>query len=355
MSALIDKLLENLSADHPCGPDLSNDPRFDELETILKGKPEVDIGNIKKPAEPPDWRELRHKSADFLRQSKHLRAAIFLCCSLLKTEGLPGFRDGLQLIRGLLERYWVPLHPLLDPQDNNDPTYRLNILGALTAARGSVTGWLTIQEYLYTAPLCQPKGAPAITFEQLQLAKQGGSPASGAPADGPGLDGLAATLRNSSDQVVAHSRALSEALEAVKGMDKFLTETLTAGNTISFEPIEKTLQEMASGLAAYLPGASAEPGAVVVAGDPPGTPISAAPVSSGVIRSRGDVVRALDSICDYYRNVEPGSPVPFLLRRAQKLATMDFLQAMKELNLANPDSLRPIMGSLLDGGQPPAA
>jgi type VI secretion system protein ImpA len=66
---------------------------------------------------------------------------------------------------------------------------------------------------------------------------------------------------------------------------------------------------------------------------------------SGSIRSREDVVQALESVCEYYRQVEPCSPVPFLLKRAQKLAMMDFVQAVQELNVATLDSLRPSLGS----------
>jgi type VI secretion system protein ImpA len=70
-------------------------------------------------------------------------------------------------------------------------------------------------------------------------------------------------------------------------------------------------------------------------------------------------LRVLDSVCSYYRQAEPGSPVPFLLQRARKLATMDFIQAMQELNLANADQLRPSLGSSIDeftpGGQSPPA
>ena len=136
MNEFIEKLLQPVSAEQVCGPDLSNDGQFDELETLLKGKPEVEIGSIQKPAEPPDWNELKDRSAEFLGRSKHLRVATIFCCGLLRTGGLAGFRDGVQLIQGLLEKYWEPLYPLLDPEDNNDPTQRLNILGALTVPRG---------------------------------------------------------------------------------------------------------------------------------------------------------------------------------------------------------------------------
>jgi type VI secretion system protein ImpA len=363
MNELIEKLLQPVPGDQPCGPDLSSDPRFEDLQTILKGKPEVEVGNVKKPAEPPNWTDLRKKSIEFLqgdgkefKGSKDLRVAMMLCCAMLNTNGLAGLRDGLQLVRGLLEQFWGALYPLLDPGDNNDPVQRLNILKQLTTERRSYgVGWLSITDYLYTAPLCQPKGAPPITFDQLQAAKL--NQAGGAlPADAPSLAGLASALHGAVDQVTASHQALQQALDAVHGIDQFLTNTLSAGNTISFEELQKMLREMLTGLQAYLPGGGGEAAAASevggATGEVPGAGLAGASIS-GVVRSRDDVVRALDSIINYYDQAEPGSPVPFLLRRAQKLATMNFVQTMEELNLATADTLRPSLGSAV--APPPAS
>jgi len=105
MNDRVEKLLQPVSPDQPCGPDLTNDPRLDRLETILRGKPEVEIGPMKRPAEPPDWGTLLKESGKFLEASKHLRVAVMFACSALKVEGLPGFRDGVQLVRGMIEHY----------------------------------------------------------------------------------------------------------------------------------------------------------------------------------------------------------------------------------------------------------
>src|SRR2546430_2681216 len=304
MSELIERLLVPVSADQPCGPDLSYDPRFEELETILKGKPEVDIGSVKRPAEPPDWRELKEKSATFLEQSKHLRPAVILCCSLLKTSGLSGFNDGLRLIRGLVEQYWPSVYPLLDAEDNNDPTQRLNTLISLTSPRGSVGGWLTVTDYLYVAPLCQPKGSPAITFEQIQAARQK-EKGEAAGAGAPDLGKLTAAIQSAGpDTVSGPYKALQQALATLREMDQFLTTTLGADNTISFEVLEKTLQEMLSTLQPVFAG-TAQAGDLAggVAQNSSASQLGGIPVS-GSIRSREDVVRAIESICDYYRQFE---------------------------------------------------
>ena len=354
MSILNQTLFAPVSEAQPCGPDYSYDPRFDELETILKGKPEVEIGSVQTPAEPPDWRELRQKSEEFLAESKHLRVATMLCCSLLKTEGLPGFLEGLQLIKAWLEQFWPSLYPLLDPEDNNDPTQRLNILGVLTAPRGSVSGWLVIVDTLYACEAFRPKGSAPITFDQIIQAKTPNAEVPDAPK-------LIASIREV-DKISAAQQALLQACqEEVKQIDQLLTTHLGSGGSISFEGLEKTLGELVSALRPFLPGTTeasgtaAEPdgGAGAAAAGAAGGEITGIAIQ-GSIRSREDVVRVLDGICNYYKQVEPGSPVPLLLRRAQKLARMDFVEAMRELNLATLETMRPSMGSVLDDFAPPA-
>src|SRR5262249_29244062 len=156
--------------------------------------------------------------------SKHLRVTTMFCCGQLKTNGFTGFRDGVQLVAGLVQQFWPTLYPLLDPEDNNDPTQRLNLLGALTPRRESMgfPGWLRFAEYLSSTPLCQPKGAPPITLEQLQAAKlkaaslkEGGNTV--AP-DAPDLGKLEAALRQGSEQVALNHAALREALESINAL-----------------------------------------------------------------------------------------------------------------------------------------
>jgi type VI secretion system protein ImpA len=363
MSELIEKLLQPVSAEQPCGPDLSYDPRFDELETLLKGKPEVEIGSVLKPAEPPDWMALQKKSIEFLGHSKNLRVAIMLNCSLLKTGGFAGFVDGLGLIRGLLEQHWGNLYPALDPDDNNDPTQRLNYLRSLTPenGRGSLSSWLTPLDYLYTTPLCQAKGAPPLTFDDLIAARKKESGGEGAPADAPDMTKVSAMIRDTGvDKLAAQQALLQQALETTQAIDQFLGNTLGTGNSISFGTLEGTLKEIITGVAPYLSGSgsttvTAEGATSADGGGAREGGTSGSISVSGSIRSREDVVRALNAICEFYDQVEPSSPVPYLLRRAQKLAMMNFVEAVQELNIATVDSLTPSRGSAVEEPPPPAS
>jgi len=365
MNELVEKLLQPVSAEQPCGPDLSDKPQFDELERLLKGKPEVEVGSVKKAAEPPDWRELKGKSAAYLAESKSLRVAMMFCCSSLQTAGLTGFRDGLELIRGLVEQYWLTLHPPLDAEDNNDPTQRLNILSALNSPRGTLLPasqqWLAIIDYLYTVPICRPKGAEAITLDMAIAAHRRAETkpeeplAEGSPPPPTGLDlaHLGKAFRAApAVEIEASHAAVSAALETLAALDQFLTQTLGSGNTISFEELQKVLQELQGVLKTQLPGGATESGGVAAGAADDGETQTAGRTGaisiSGSVRSREDVVRMIDAICGYYRQVEPSSPVPYLLKRAQKVATMNFVESMQELNLASVDALRPSLGTTVD-------
>jgi type VI secretion system protein ImpA len=289
--------------------------------------------------------------------------AMMFCGSSLQTAGLPGFRDGLQLVRGLVEQFWPTVHPPLDAEENNDPTQRLNILGALNSPRGTlrpdIQQWLAVIDYLYVAPLCRPKGAEPVTLDLAAAAhrraenKSETQASEGTPPPPVGMDlaQLGKAFRAASPaEIETNHAAVSEALEALTGLDQFLTQTLGAGNTISFDELQKVLKELQGVLQAQLPGNAAEagpssPDGPVATSGGGGSPAISI---SGAVRSREDVVRMIDAICEYYRQVEPSSPVPYLLKRAQKVARMNFVESMQELNLASVDALRPSMGTAVD-------
>jgi len=49
------------------------------------------------------------------------------------------------------------------------------------------------------------------------------------------------------------------------------------------------------------------------------------------IRSREDVIRVLDKLCEYYAQHEPSSPLPLLLKRAKRLTSLSFMEIIQDL------------------------
>jgi len=54
------------------------------------------------------------------------------------------------------------------------------------------------------------------------------------------------------------------------------------------------------------------------------------------LRSRQDAISALDRVITYLEQTEPGNPAPLLIKRAQRLIGVSFLEIMSDLA---PDAL----------------
>lgn len=328
----VEDLLKPVAGDKPCGEDFTYHPSFQNLETIARGKPETQFSA----AEEPQWKEVQDAAVEVLGQSKHLTAAIILTTSLLKVGGLEGFRDGAAVVRGLVENFWGDLYPRLDPDDNNDPTERLNILNNLSGGQFTTS--------LKQVVLCDSPAMGRITLQQILTAKEkGDQTAAGGAKTEPDLNQVQAAFRDAGpDAAKATLGLIDEVIGHVQGIENFLESNLGSGKGVNFESLDKLLAEMKHTVEPHAVGdASAESAPAGDAGAPaeggrPSARGGSGPSVSGTIQSRADVIKALGLICDYYRTNEPSSPVPLILQRAQRLVDMDFMAIVTDLT---PDAL----------------
>jgi len=334
----VQELLKSIPGDKPCGEDLSYNPRFQELETIMKGRPETQFSA----AEEPDWTLLRERCLELWPRSKDLRLVTALSLAALKTDGLPAFNGSLALLKGLLEQYWDSLYPLLDPADNNDPTQRLNIITALATPKGTFGDPMRLLERLAEAPLASSARMGRFSF--ADILKSESKAAAPNEQAAPNAEQIAAAFRDTDPEVLqAISRAVAGSLRLVQEIDAFLTEKVGSEKAPDLDQLSNQLKEMQKRLTAYTPGnvVSEAPSANGGAFRPEAAVVSSSAASAvaGEIQSRQDVVRMLEKICDYYKRQEPSSPVPYVLRRAQRLAAMDFMEIVNDLS---PDSVKEI-------------
>lgn len=362
----IEPLLQPISAEAPCGEDLSYDAGFNELEGLAKGKEAKNFSGSDDPewqvaAEEPDWKLLRDRCTELFARSKDLRLAAMLALALLKLEGLPGLRDGLTLLQRLVSEQWEGIYPRLDPEDNNDPTERVNIIAGLSKPLGAYGDPVRFIERIRTTPLSNSAQMGRFSLAQIT---QVGLPA-GSETTAPAPEQVEAAFRDSSpDDLAVIATAASESRNIVSELDSKLMELVGANQAPSLEELKAVLGEVQQNLAPYLPQdspaaleaaeAAAAPTASRSAGSAPRQAGTQAASFTGAITSRADVSRAIDEICAYYQQAEPGHPVPLLLRRAQRLVDKDFLALMEDLL---PDSLAPLgnlIGQKRDGESVPA-
>lgn len=338
-------LLEPVSPDLPCGENLEYDAEYAALELAAAGKPEQQFGATVIPAEDPNWDDVFKKSLGLLKRTKDLRVALYLIRSATSTQGAVGLADSLEFMLGLVRDYWDGLHPQLDPEDDNDPTLRVNTIMGLCDPGAmlrivrdaplvrSRLGLFSYRDVLVAAgEHPPPRGTPPIEQTTIDAAF--------AECDAEGLkttaravcrafDATAAIEATVTDHVsVSRAPNLQDLSDLLKGMKKTVLDRVGMRGLSLDAPVEAAAPTAAAGADATT--AAATPGAVN--GQRPAGPA----LPSGEFTSREDVILALDKICHYYKRYEPSSPVPLFLNRAKRLASKSFLEILRDLT---PDAL----------------
>jgi type VI secretion system protein ImpA len=337
----LDQLLAPVRADAPCGDDPWASGVLSELETAIQGRPETQFSA----AEEPDWPRLRARVLEVAGTTKDLRVAAILAATLLRTDGLAGFAAGIKLMRRYLDEQWERVFPLLDAADGNDPSERVNAVANLAVAVGADGDLLRIIPGLRKLPLVNAPRAGRFGLQHYLVVRgELPAPADSGPAPTQALleaakqeVGAAAVA-----EVVTAARELTFDLKAIEQRFRAL-----AGET-QYPSLGLLYRELGA-IEAWLGDGRAGP---APAGEAPAAVAGAAPETgagtgwTGVVRSREDVLKAIDAIIEYYRRSEPSSPIPFLLQRAARIVPMDFLAMMNELTPEARDKIITLVGEI---------
>jgi type VI secretion system protein ImpA len=344
-SYALESLLSPLDGESPTGHNLEYDAEFLALERLAAPKSERAMGDSVKAAEEPDWDKVTSQAESLFGRSKDLRIAVHLTKAWMRTTGMPGFAAGVRLIKGLLENYWDGVHPQLDAEDDNDPTARVNAVSAFTDLQGMLG-------FFRNTPFVQSPRLGRFSLRDLRIAngtlKIAGGEEDEAPEQASMSQIEACCMDCPEDQLADTVTAIAAALDDVKAIDTIFSEHVgTAGPDLKpllsdiFE-VKKFLEPQ---LARRSPQADADAeGAAEGEGDSASAGGGKAQ-HSGRIEGPQDVIRRIDDICEYYARCEPSSPIPLLLRRAQRLVGMNFVDLMKDLAPGGMSELQIISGS----------
>lgn len=329
-----EKLLAPSSPDNPCGEDISYAAEFMELDGLIRGKAETQFSEAVK----PDWKLVRARCEELFSRSKHLRVATILILASLQTDGIAGAASALDLLAKLLRLYWEPLYPRLDPEDNNDPLERVNIIAALASPPGTFGDPFRFVERLADAPLTNSRQFGKFGFSALKQGSLVDFPEIAPPAPAH----IDAAFRDTpAEHLQATAGAIGKAAAAVIDIETFLDVTVGTERAPNLDVLKNQLKEIGKAMTPFLGGTT--DGAIPVEETIALTtsPETFAKSVSGGINSRADVVAELDRIIAYYAKSEPGSPIPLLLKRARRLVESDFLTIIGDLA---PDAVPQLRG-----------
>ncbi len=315
--------MKPVSENEPCGPDLEYDPEFLALQTEAQGKPEQQFGDTVIAAVEPDWREIQTKSTALLARTKDLRPALLLLRACTRSEGLPGFLMGVQLVSQLLDAYWPTLYPQLDADDDNDPTMRLNALAPLTDES-------TLIRDLYEARLGVAAGLGPIRVRDVLVARHALAPASGTESlSQAAVEGGMQSIVQTGGESIEAIRVLPALIAQLGGL---INERTSRSDSIDLSRLRAIAQHLLLAV-----GGSQGAASEVAESEADGSGVSAdagraqTDAPRGDIRSRQDAILALNRVIHFLQQTEPGNPAPLLIERAKKLIGVSFLEIMADL------------------------
>jgi type VI secretion system protein ImpA len=124
-------LLDPIEGPNPAGVDLTYELILDELQEARREDIDVDQGEWERPLKRADHAKVIELGSEIIaKQSKDLTVAAWVAEALLHKEGFTGFREGVELLRGLTEHFWDHLYPELEEDDSELRAGPLNWVGS---------------------------------------------------------------------------------------------------------------------------------------------------------------------------------------------------------------------------------
>jgi type VI secretion system protein ImpA len=316
----IDSLVAPIPGDDPAGSSVPHTVRHELEESRREDNPDdYAADDPMRPEEfkKADWRGLVRLAEETLRNtSKDLLVAARLTEGLVHLHGFAGLRDGLHLLRQLVDVCWDRLRPPVEDGDlevRAGPFYWLD-----DPDKGA-----RFPTSLRRVPMVFGEDGQAFGWLEWRLSQAGTGPIGRddferaiAVTPAERCAAAAEALRESREELVRLGRSLGErmgpAAPGLTGIHKALEECQQLAQQI--------LQRKGPALAEA--DAEAAPGEQATGG-------GAAPARAAV--SRADAYRQLAQAADLLQQLEPHSPIPYLVRRAVELGAMPFPQLMKAL------------------------
>lgn len=323
----IDALLEPIAGDR-----ITGDPRayargirsqLSELRTPHRSS-NPDDPDSDGSAECVDWMGITVVATEALREtSKDLRIACHLTEAALQHWGIAGLRDGLILLRKMSDTYWNDLAPELDPDDpdvrcsplenllddpNRGPRIPSVVRSLPLLAAG--TQRLSLMEATGQAgDLTHTEVAAAIRQVTVADASQLSDEVDGAIAE---LESFQQVMIDRMGEYAPTFLHLKDSLQVVRQwLDTVLSPQLEARNAVD-EPV----------------AAPAQPRNIQTTKTSGDDPMA---VVDQTFQLRADAYSQLSAAAETLQQIEPHSPIPYMVQRAVQLGQLPFPALMAQL------------------------
>ena len=332
----IESLVSPFSDDQPGGDsrayarDLR--PRFAELRNppISTNPDDPDVGST---GREPDWEAIAELAIESLAgRTKDIRIACHLIESLMHSDGLAGLATGFGLLARLLESGWDYLNPQLDPEDSevrsspienllDDPDRGPCLPMSLKALPiiGDGNNRISLQDVTRRGASDEDKNKNNFVISSC-TADAGRELVHGYRQASEQLERIKTVLNDKLGSNAPGLTNLTDSLHLVGRWlircfgDQGVPETITDGDD------EQALLDSVNDLASTAghPNTAQRDQTIVGATEDP------ASVLKMSIQMRSDAYRKLTEAATVLQQIEPHSPIPYMIHRAVRLGQMPF-------------------------------
>lgn len=317
----LDALLAPIPGDNPAGDSVpfTDRAKLDEFRTEIDPAqwPEDDPMRPKE-FRPADWRGIiRLTQKTLTESSKDLLIAARLTEALTREVGFAGLRDGLRLMREMVEQCWDRLNPPLEDGD--------------LEVRATPFYWLADMDKGARFPHTLAQVPLLRRDEGGQRIHYGWSAWSGAAKDTVSQEDRDKAIRETPlDECEATGKAIDEAVEACDQLSASLAARMQHA-----APDLGTIRQILTGCQGLMHEILRDKRPVATTDtDIPSESDGGGVESRGNGRmpaTRAEAYRQLSQAAAILREIEPHSPIPYLVQKAVELGGLPFPELMRAL------------------------
>lgn len=322
-----------LLSDNKVGQNCEYDPLYLQLEQLAIGVPDSQMGDSVIGGKDPDYRKLRENCLNLWDKTRDLRVAIYIAISSLFIDGIKGFRDSLTIIQYLSNELWNEFYPQLDPNDDNDPTERINILSMISPKQGSYNDPLLFISRFRDVKLIDDK---PYTLKNLLDIQSGNTDINEQIFLGEisqisnnciqeyydtivDIEDLLSDISNtfyekSNKEAIIDFSSLNNELKVLKEFYKYNLSNRDVNNNITDGSI------------------SSEEETPTPSSNNVKTVNNKVNISSINVSNRAEALLLLKKSADFFRQTEPTNPVPYLIDRAIRIAELNFIDILNDID-----------------------
>jgi type VI secretion system protein ImpA len=335
-------LFQPLPGDAPAGQDLRYEPIWDEIEQARKEQDNSLV--LGAPPKKGEWAQVVELVSEALRtRTKDLRLATYLTEALVRLEGYAGLTAGLQVVRGLIDGLWEPLHPQIAGDSQGTLERRQKAVREIASRDVG----MRIPNWLREVRLVPTVGdGPVLSFnyrqslsrapQRLEKEKDGEYSARQKEWEDAKTAFEEGMQQTPTEYYADLWRRLKEARAEVTALDASLRQKFgglspgTVDLQTALKECDNTLVGILKSRGDFPPGSKsvkAEPGEES-GGSTNGDARAAG--GNGPIRNRHDAVERLKEVAKYFRTEHPDSPIPLLVDRAVRWSEMKVEELVPE-------------------------